>query len=126
MRTERAAPLIAIALLTAAIGCGLGGNIGPSATGGGHSNTINIVAQSGGYGSGSYTFAPTPDTVAIGSVVTWVFGGVQHNVTFNSPPDTISNIPASMNASIGRTPAIAGTYNYTCTIHNFSGVLVAK
>jgi len=125
MRTERAAPPIAIALLTAAIGCGLGGNIGPSATGGGHSNTINIVAQSGSYGGG-YTFAPTPDTVAVGSVVTWVFGSVQHNVTFTSQPDTVSNIAATMNTSVGRTPTKAGTYNYTCTIHNFSGVLVAK
>jgi plastocyanin len=79
----------------------------------------------GSYGSGgNYYFSPTPDTVAAGTTVTFQFGSVTHNVTFTPVANVPADIPASMNTSVQRTFSAAGTYNYTCTIHGFSGVMI--
>ncbi len=110
-------------------GVGSGGSTGGgSPTGGSPSATITAssVTTGGAYGSGgNYFFSPTPDTVALGTTVTFRFGSVTHNVVFSSPTAP-ANIPASMDASVTRMFATAGTYNYMCTIHGFSGVLVVQ
>jgi plastocyanin len=104
----------------------------PSPSGGGTGGaSATIVASStttgGSYGSGgNYFFSPTPDTVAAGTSVNFQFGGVTHNVTFTPVANAPTNIPATANATVGRMFPTAGTYNYTCTIHNIGGVVVVK
>jgi len=84
------------------------------------------MTTGGAYGTGgNYFFSPTPDTVSAGSVVTWEFGSVTHNVVF-SAANSPANIPPSANTTVSRTFTTAGTYNYECTIHGFSGVLVVQ
>jgi plastocyanin len=112
------------------VGSGGGGGAGGGSNGGGSPSAATITASSvttgGMYGSGgNYYFSPTPDTVAIGGTVTYQFGSVTHNVVFSSP-NAPANIPASMNTSVARIFSTAGTYNYMCTIHGFSGVLVVR
>jgi plastocyanin len=103
-------------------------------TGGGTSGTSSntITASStttggGAYGSGSggnYFFSPTPDTVAAGTSVTYMFGSVAHNVHFSAVAGAPDSIQTSSNTSVSRTFPTAGTYNYMCTIHHFSGIVV--
>lgn len=103
-------------------------------TGGGTSGTSGdtITASStttgggayGGGGSGNYFFSPTPDTVAAGATVTYAFGSVAHNVHFSAVAGAPDSIQTSMNTAVSRTFPTAGTYNYMCTIHHFSGVVV--
>jgi|SRR5215469_18370935 len=103
-------------------------NGGGGGGGGGESNTINASSQTtggGAYGGGgSYYFSPTPDTVSAGTQVTYVFGSVKHNVHFDAVANAPDSIPGSMNTSVARTFSTAGTYNYRCTIHNITGVVV--
>jgi plastocyanin len=50
--------------------------------------------------------------------VTWVFGSVGHNVTFDVVPDAPADIAgANSNTSISRVFSTAGTYNFHCNIH---------
>ncbi len=95
---------------------------------GGHATTIvaSSTTSGGSYGGGgNYFFNPTPDTVAVGSTVSWQFGSVGHNVIFQTA-GAPANISVTSNSTVSRTFPTAGTYNYTCTIHGFSGVLVVK
>ncbi|HKS07314.1 MAG TPA: plastocyanin/azurin family copper-binding protein [Gemmatimonadaceae bacterium] len=62
-------------------------------------------------------FAPNIVSVAQGATVTWVFGAVEHNVTFTAATGVPANITNSMNTQVARTFGTAGTYNYQCTIH---------
>jgi plastocyanin len=97
--------------------------------GGGASNTITASSTTtgGAYGSGgNYFFSPTPDTVAAGTSVSYVFGSVTHNVHFSVVANAPDSIPASTNTSVARTFTTAGTYNYKCLIHNISGVVVVQ
>jgi plastocyanin len=102
----------------------------PSSTGGSGNVSNTITASStttgGYYGSGgNYFFSPTPDTVAVGTAVTYVFGSVVHNVHFAvaTAPDSI---PATSNTSVMRTFTTPGTYTYECLIHHFTGVIVVQ
>lgn len=103
---------------------------GNSGGGGASSNTITASSTTtggGAYGAGgNYFFSPTPDTVAAGTSVTYVFGGVTHNVHFSAVANAPDSIPATANAAVARTFPTAGTYNYECTIHHFSGVVVVR
>jgi plastocyanin len=95
--------------------------------GGGESNTVtaSYTSNNGAYGSGStWYFSPTPDTVAAGTAVTFTWSGAQHNVHFNSAANAPDSIATSSSATVSRTFTTAGTYNYYCTIHNMSGVIV--
>jgi plastocyanin len=116
--------------LTGPTGTGAGGTgTGTTGAGAGESSTITASSTTtgGSYGTGgNYFFSPTPDTVAAGTVVTFQFGSLIHNVVFMSGPNPPANIPGSSNTSVQRTFTTAGTYNYQCTIHGFSGVLVVK
>jgi len=138
MRTG--AYMIAIAALAgAAAGCG---NVpaldlaGPGTTGGtgigGARTTIEASGTNGignGYtnpGAGAYFFAPSPDTVVAGSIVTFQFDDVMHTVTFVQNPGNVSDIPATSNADSTRTFS-AGTYTYHCSIHTYmTGTIVAQ
>ena len=98
--------------------------------GGASSNTITASSQTtggGAYGSGgNYYFSPTPDTVKAGTAVAYVFGSVTHNVHFDAVANAPDSIASSTNTSVNRTFGTAGTYNYHCTIHNISGVVVVQ
>lgn len=129
-------PLAAVAALvaatSAAIACSSSSSTSPGGGGGGgggHSTTIaaSSTTTGGSYGSGgNYYFSPTPDTVASGTSVTFTFGSVEHNVVFDTGPTAIATIPLATNTSVARTFAPAGTYTFHCTIHGFSGTLVAQ
>lgn len=76
----------------------------------------------------SETFTPATLTVNAGDAVTFAFGGLAHNVFFDAAPGAPANIPGAIaNASIQRTFATAGTYNYACTIHpSMRGTVVVQ
>lgn len=98
--------------------------------GGGASSTItaNYTVTGGSYGSGgsaNWFFSPTPDTVTAGSSVTFTWSGAQHNVIWDTP-NSPDSIPEMGSASVSRTFSKAGTYNYHCTVHNMSGVVVVQ
>ncbi len=125
-------PISSIALSLCVAGalaaCGSSSSTGPS---GGSSNTITLSSQTtggGAYGGGggNYFFSPNPDTVSAGTAVTFKIGSVIHNVHFDTGPTPLDSIPASSNSSNVRTFAAAGTYTFHCSIHNFSGTLVAQ
>ena len=108
---------IGVVLLT---GCGYsatspgtgGNNTGGNQTGnqsGGHTTSISLT--------GSNTFDPAVDTVAVNSTVTWTWptgGTVTHNVTFKDGPAS----PDQQTGTYQRTFSQAGTYPYRCTFHS--------
>jgi plastocyanin len=101
----------------------------PSTSTSSGSDTIaaSSTTSGGSYGSGgNYFFTPTTDTVAAGTAVTFTFGSVVHNVVFETGPSILATIPNASNTSAIRTFATAGTYTFHCTIHNFSGTVVAQ
>lgn len=67
--------------------------------------------------SAAAIFAPNIVQVTQGQPVTWVFGAVEHTVTFAVVAGAPSNIPASMNTEVSRTFSTVGDYAYTCSIH---------
>jgi Copper binding proteins, plastocyanin/azurin family len=64
-------------------------------------------------------FTPGSVTINTGESVTFAFGAVAHNVTFDTPgAATPADIPGNnSNVSIQRAFTTAGTYRYHCTIH---------
>jgi plastocyanin len=131
--------IISASLIVALVACGGSKGTGPYFTstgdgGGGYggngggdnqnpppANTVNASA--------SLAFSPSTLTVNAGDVVTFAFGSVAHNVTFDNPnaatPTDIGGL--NTNTSIQRTFNTAGTYNYHCTIHPFmSGAVVVR
>jgi plastocyanin len=119
-------------LLIQACSGAMGGSTGPTSTpvAGGHSTTIVASgASSGGGGGGggydvigaltTYTFSPTPDTVAVGAHVTFQFQNVTHWVTFDQNPGAVANIPPTSNADSTRSFVTPGTYTYHCAIHSY-------
>jgi plastocyanin len=77
----------------------------------------------------SLTFTPSPLTIDRGEIVTFNFGAVAHNVTFDSPDaNTPADIPGvNANVSVQRTFSAPGTYRYHCTIHpGMSGSIVVN
>ena len=111
------------------LACGSTDTTGTGGGPGGHSTTIvaSSATRGGAYGSGgNFFYSPTPDTVSAGAAVTYQFGSVVHNVHFDIVSNAPDSIPATSNASVVRTFTTAGTYNFHCTIHGFSGTLVAQ
>jgi plastocyanin len=87
-----------------------GNNTGGNNQTGGHTTGITLT--------GSFTFDPASDTVAVNSTVTWTWpgDGVTHNVTFedgNASPDQNTG-------TYQRTFTQTGTYRYRCTHHSSS------
>jgi plastocyanin len=121
--------ILALAVGVAACSSSTAPNGGGNGGGGGGASSNTITASStttgGAYGSGgNYFFSPTPDTVAAGTSVTYMFGSVTHNVHFTAVANAPDSIPSSTNTSVSRTFTTAGTYAYKCLIHNISGVVV--
>ena len=84
----------------------------------------NTVAATAGL-----AFTPNPLTVNPGETVTFAFGAVAHNVTFDTPGGaTPADIPGNnSNVSIGRTFTASGTYRFHCTIHaGMAGSVVVR
>ena len=74
-------------------------------------------------------FTPNPLTVNSGETVTFAFGAVAHNVTFDTPGGaTPADIPGNnSNVSIQRTFTTSGTYRFHCTIHpGMAGSVVVR
>jgi plastocyanin len=100
---------------------------------GGHATTITATGTTppnNGFGNtsgGEFYFTPAPDTVAVGTQVTFAFGNVAHTVTFDTGPVALTDIPATTNADSVRTFATAGTYTWHCSIHPYMhGTVVAQ
>jgi plastocyanin len=74
-------------------------------------NTVSATA--------ALAFTPNSLTVNSGETVTFAFGAVAHNVTFDTPDAvTPADIPGNnSNVSVDRAFTTAGTYRYHCTIH---------
>jgi plastocyanin len=101
-----AAPLLA----AAALACGgysssTSPNNQPPAT-----RTVQATPQN--------TFDPASTSVAVNGKVTFQFGTVTHNVTFDDAGDAALNIGDTQNASVERQFAVAGTHAYHCTLHS--------
>ncbi len=70
-------------------------------------------------------FTPQQVTVAVGDSVTFTWAGaVQHNVTFNDGPASVSQ----QTGTYKRVFTATGTYPYHCTIHglSMSGTIVVN
>jgi plastocyanin len=111
MKWERwLATIVAVALLSCS------GDSGPSdpGDGGGSGPTVAVSNNS---------FAPATLQAALNSTVTWQWnsGGVAHNVTFETPP----NSGDRTSGSFSRLFSTAGSFAYLCTIHGaaMSGVV---
>jgi plastocyanin len=122
--------IVAVALVAACSG-GSGGSTDPKPPIGGRSDTIVASGSSGsnnGFGNssgGQYYFSPAPDTVPIGTTVTFHFLDVLHTVTFDQAPAGISDIAATRGADSTRTFSAHGTYSWHCSIHPYMhGVVV--
>jgi plastocyanin len=74
-------------------------------------------------------FSPNQLTINSGESVTFAFGAVAHNVTFDTPDAaTPADIPGNnSNVSIDRSFSTSGTYRYHCTIHpGMAGSIVVR
>lgn len=107
-------------------GSGSGGNSGGGITG---PTTPTPSPQTATVaGTANLAFDPNSVTVAPGGTVTFSFGTVGHNVTF----DPVAGVPASIlgvnaNTSISRTFNTAGTYTFHCTIHpQMTGTIIVS
>ncbi len=67
-------------------------------------------------GAAGLAFSPATVDVSAGGTVTWTFGSVPHNVTFNTP-GAPQNIPSLENGSASRDFPANGTYQYHCSLH---------
>ena len=69
-------------------------------------------------------FSPTSVDIAQGGSVSFVFPALAHNVLF-STTGSPADIPITSNATIARTFANKGSFNYLCSIHSgMIGVVV--
>ncbi|HET9776449.1 MAG TPA: plastocyanin/azurin family copper-binding protein [Gemmatimonadaceae bacterium] len=117
---------LSIALsLAAALACG--GGTGPYGGGGGGGPPppppATVEARP------SLVFTPANLSINAGQTMTFAFGSVGHNVTFdNRVAATPADIPgANANTSVQRTFAVAGTYPYHCNIHpGMAGSIVVQ
>jgi plastocyanin len=114
--------IISALFLIALAACG--GGTGPYGTKSPGPPPANTVAATAGL-----AFTPSPLTVNSGESVTFAFGAVAHNVTFDTPGGaTPADIPGNnSNVSIARTFTAPGTYRFHCTIHpGMAGSIVAR
>ena len=66
---------------------------------------------------GQNAFDPAQTDVGSGATVTFSWGTVTHNVTWDSPPATVNNSGDKSSGTFQVTLTTPGTYNYHCTIH---------
>lgn len=77
----------------------------------------------------SERFTPSSISINAGETVTFAFGSLGHNVTFdNRVAATPADIPGvNSNVSVARVFNTAGTYQYHCTIHpSMTGSVVVR
>ncbi len=80
--------------------------------------TITPVAAATVAADASNSFSPAQVDLTVGGTVTWAFGPVEHNVTFNaSGAGTPTNIGNTANANVSKTFTTAGSFPYQCTLH---------
>ena len=103
-------------LLTTIVAAGLVGCSGDSSPSepndpGGNGLTVGVSNN---------VFTPSSLTVPVNSTVTWQWssGGVAHNVTFATGP----NSATLTSGSFPRMFSAAGTFPYSCTIHGAQGM----
>ncbi len=136
MRKLYALAMGAGAVVAGACGSSTSPNGGPVS---GSSLTITAVGSSvcsgggGAYGSTpscNYYFTPTPDSVAVGSSVTFRYEDVKHEIVWDSPThpgtaDTVGTSGGESNTLIAVTAPTAGSFAYHCGIHPYMhGVMV--
>lgn len=122
MRFTVSPALVLLALAAAACSSSTSPSNNGNGTGG-HSLTIDANTN--------LTFRPTPDTVAAGSMVSFAWHSVAHNVQFDTPgaPASIgTGLQGFTSGDSTRVFPTAGTYNYHCRIHglSMSGVIVVQ
>lgn len=112
---------------TAANTNGTGGSDTPTGTGyGPATNDPAPTAPNTVNANPSLDFNPASLTVAVGSTVSFVFGSVQHTVSFVTAGSPAS-IPATSNATVTRTFPTAGSYSYYCQIHPYmQGTIIVQ
>ena len=72
-------------------------------------------------------FSPTSVDIAQGGTVSFVFPALAHNVLFNTTTGAPQDIPITSNATVSRTFATKGTFNYVCSIHSgMIGTIVVR
>ena len=77
----------------------------------------------------SQAFTPRSIAINAGGTVTFAFGSLGHNVTFDGRvAATPADIPGvNSNISVARVFTTAGTYGYHCTIHPYmTGSVVVR
>lgn len=78
----------------------------------------------------SLAFSPAEITIAVGDSVTWAFGGIPHNVSFQTEGDSArwyggrssdrgapAKVATLANGSATRVFGRAGSFSYRCTLH---------
>jgi plastocyanin len=105
-------PWMVVAVCACGGGGGGGGGSGPPTTAAGS-------ATDGRHGHhGRPGVLPNQTTVATGGTVTWNnTSGVLHNVTFAAATGVPPDIPDHASGSNQRTFAVAGAFDYQCTLH---------
>jgi len=87
--------------------------------------TIHIVA--GAFNKGPLAYSPSPDTVSVGTTVTWKNDdSMTHTVTSNTAGQFNMTIGSGSTAS--HQFSTAGSFPYHCAIsgHTMSGIVVAQ
>jgi plastocyanin len=62
-------------------------------------------------------FSPPNIDILVGGTVNYVFPALSHNVIFNATAGAPADIPITANATVSRTFATKGTFNFSCTVH---------
>ena len=119
MRTRNVCIALALISVGACGGSG-GGSTAPN-----NQPTGNTTPPSGGIAVTNNNFSPSAKTVAVGTAVQWAWNScsgdsytgtntcVGHSVTFD---DGVTS-PTQEQGTYNRTFAVAGTYNYHCSVH---------
>ena len=68
-------------------------------------------------GANGDSFTPSDVDIVSGGAVTFAWHGVTHNVTWQTTPASVPNIPDRSSGSVSVPLNQVGTYAYRCTIH---------
>ena len=80
------------------------------------SSTIPTSADVG-VGANGNAFTPADADILSGGTVNFTWNGVTHNVTWQTTPASVPNIPDRSSGTVTVTLNQSGTYSYHCTIH---------